>query len=193
MARSPFNPRPKAAHVFLIAEQFRNASKLLILIHTGRIKLPSDFDLPTVPPVCSAFALELYFKCLIRLGGKPIDMGHDLVTLFGKVGKRPRSEIKRYFKEYGGATREYLDRSFKESGQPMPKFGLEFCLNASRNAFLKMRYIYESGIDQNSGWLCDTIMEGARKAILDKHPEWEDARQLTPRGEPGFQSTSSAH
>ena len=187
-----FNPRPKAADVFLVAEQFRNASKLITLIHSGRLVLPFELDMPIVSPVCSALALELYFKCLIRIGRKPVDMKHDLVPLFRMIGRRHQAEIRRFFNANCAVTREYLERKYQASGEAMPKFGFDFCLNASRNAFTRMRYVYENGLEPNSGWLCDMIMEGARKAILDKFPNWEDARQLSPRGEPGLESTPHA-
>ena len=185
--RAPFNSRPKAANIFIVAEQFRNASKWLIISQSHpQYKPPFELDWVVVPPVCSAFALELYLKCLIRISRKPLNMGHDLEVLFGMVGKIYRKKVIRYFDDNCETTREYLERSYKESGRSLANFGFDFCLGASRDAFKTLRYVYEIGIETDTGWLGDVIMEGARKAILDKFPAWEGVRQGSPRGEPAF-------
>ena len=51
--------------VFVIAEQFRSASKWLI--HAPGMGYAADVGIPTVS--CAAMALELYLKCLNRDGG----------------------------------------------------------------------------------------------------------------------------
>ncbi len=127
--------------------------------------------------VCSAFSLELYFKCLIRLGRKSFGREHDLAKLFALIGRQSRAKIKKYWNNHSETVRSYVERAYESDA---PKVDFDFVLSASKDAFVTMRYIYERGIEQNKGWLADTIVEGARKTILDKHPEWENARQTSP-------------
>ena len=63
---------------------------------------------------------------------------------------------------------------------PAPKVDFDYVLSASKDAFLTMRYVFEKGIDTHKGWLGDTIVEAARFTILEKYPEWENKRQISP-------------
>lgn len=58
----------------------------------------------------------------------------------------------------------------------MPKLDFDYVLSGSKNAFTIMRYLYE-GLPPGEGWLADYILEGARQAILARHPDWIRARQ----------------
>jgi HEPN domain-containing protein len=133
--------------------------------------------------VCAAFSLELYFKCLIRLGRKSFGREHDLAKLFALIGRRNRAKIRKYWNDHSGTVRSYLDQAY---GGDAPKIDFDFALSASKDAFVTMRYIYECGIEPNKGWLADTIAEGTRTTILDKYPEWENARQTSPLPETSF-------
>jgi hypothetical protein len=69
------NARP--LDIFIVAEQFRFSGKLATLIPhhpffqmIPQLEFARDQNLPTAAMVCSAFSLELYFKCLIRIGRK---------------------------------------------------------------------------------------------------------------------------
>jgi hypothetical protein len=120
------------------------------------------------------------------LEGNPSVREHDLAKLFSLIGRRYRAEIKRYWNANSEVVRLYLERTYNEVGSTPPKVDFEYVLSASKDAFVAMRYVYERGIETNKGWLADTIVEGARKAILDTHPEWENARQREPRPETSF-------
>jgi hypothetical protein len=133
--------------------------------------------------VCAAFSLELYFKCLIRIGHKSFGRDHDLAQLFSLIGRRNRTKIKRYWNANSSVVRSYVERTFKEDGLTPPKVDFDYVLSASKDAFITMRYIYEKGIETNKGWLADPIVEASRMAILDTHPEWVNARQTEPRPE----------
>jgi hypothetical protein len=119
--------KAKALDLFVVAEQFRSAGKLAVLMpHLASTHPAFAFlrDWPNMPQpalVCSAFALELYLKCLIRMGGKTYRRRHDLVELFGLVGTRPKTKIKRYFRANSAEVREYVERSYTENNRPAPK------------------------------------------------------------------------
>jgi hypothetical protein len=189
--------KPKPIDIFIVAEQFRFAGKMATIIPAIAADIPKlrpiydeKFTAPTATMVCAAFSLELYFKCLIRIGRKPYQTGHDLVKLFNFIGKRNRSKIKQFWIANSTQVRADVQEQYLASDEATPTVDFNYCLSVSRNAFNLMRYIYEQGIPPGEGWLGDTIVEGARQAILDKHPEWETARQIGPLPLTSFRSTS---
>src|SRR5271165_471689 len=166
-------PKPRALHIFIVAEQFRFASKLatlipLIGVNNSALAFASDQRLQTASTVCSAFSLELYLKCIIRMECKFYGRKHDLSKLFALIGRRNRKKIKDYWFDHSERVRTYIERTYKDDGEPVPNVDFDFVLSASKDAFVEMRYIYEQ------------IVEGARLVILEKHPEWENARQTSP-------------
>jgi len=181
---------PKPLEIFIVAEQFYWAGVLAARIpHEASAENPPfqfGRDLPNMTSAavsCFAFSLELYFKCLIRMGNKPAETGHDLVKLFTKVGLRNQAAIKRYFRQNIDDASKHLEREYSASGRPVPKPAFDFALSASKDAFYLMRYVYEKGIPVDTGWLASDILEGARQVILAKHPDWIRARQVVPTGE----------
>jgi hypothetical protein len=173
--------KAKAFHIFIIAEQFRYAGKLATIIPMSDHKFAHFLpNLPTAAMVCSAFSLELYFKCLIRMSRKSFGREHDLTKLFSLIGRRNQAKIKKYWQDHSATVRADVQTMYKDSPLPTPEVDFKFCLAASKDAFVQMRYVYERGIESGRGWLGDTIVEGARGTILDKHPKWESARQTSP-------------
>jgi HEPN domain-containing protein len=134
---------PKALEIFVVAEQFYWAGALAARIPhevaAGNPQFQFGRDLPVMPSAavaCFAISLELYLKCLIRMGNKPAETGHDLVKLFKKVGVRNRAAIKRYFRQNIEETRKYLERAYSSSGRPVPNPNFDFALSASKDASL---------------------------------------------------------
>lgn len=191
----------KPIELFVIAEQFRSAGKLAYLLplyaatNQATVQSLGLGDMPNMPAAattCLAFALELYFKCLIRIGRRSFEWEHDLVRLFNLIGRRNQAKIRRYFRQNSDDVRAYLQRVYQDSGRQMPKPDFDYVLSASKDAFVKMRYIYE-GMPPDTGWLADDILEGARQVILAKHPDWARARQIGLPVDIIVRSTSQAH
>src|SRR5258708_5513622 len=118
-------PKPKALNIFVVAEQFRLASKLATLaprmVNTyPEFEFVRDNHMLTASMVCSAFALELYFKCLIRIGRKPYELNHNLERLFLLIGRRSRAQIKRYFPEHEHQVRAYVESQYQSSNRKIP-------------------------------------------------------------------------
>jgi hypothetical protein len=130
--------------------------------------------------------------CLRTLFQKSFGREHDLAKLFRLIGRRNRAIIRQYWRDNSANVRSYIEREYQISGRPVPKVDFDFVLSASKDAFVVMRYIYESGIKTDTGWLADAIVEAARQAILDKHPDWERARQTSPLPEASFRSATPA-
>ena len=187
--------QPKALSVFVVAEQFRFAAKLATAIPRLATENPLfgfARDVPHMPTAAmtnSALSLELYFKCLVRMRRKPFVREHDLQRLFGLIDPRDRAKIRSYFDANSGNMRAYVTREYQKSGRPVPIVTLDWALSASKDAFVRMRYLFERGADKDTGWLGDVIAEGARRAILDAHPDWERARQASLLPETSFGSS----
>src|SRR3954447_6397686 len=148
--KRPSSIRQKPLEIFIIAEQFYWAGKLASRVphevEAGNPKYAFGRGLPNMTAAataCLAFSLELYLKCLIRIGKKPPETGHDLVKLFGKIGMKHQAAIRRYFLRNIEDVRTHLEREYAASGRPAPKVDLDFVLSASKDAFTQMRYLYE--------------------------------------------------
>src|SRR5436305_1632709 len=111
---------PNPLEIFVIAEQFYLAGILAARLPDHAAKKMPGYELfrglrnmPAAATTCFAFSLELYFKCLIRMGGKHYEKrGHDLVRLFRLVGKRHQATIRRYFRENSSEVWTYLEREY---------------------------------------------------------------------------------
>jgi hypothetical protein len=89
---------------------------------------------------------------------------------------RHQAAIKRYFRQNIEDVRANTEGQYTASGRPTPKVDFDFVLSVSKSAFRLMRYLYE-GLPPDTGWVADIILDGARHAILLKHPDWIRARQ----------------
>jgi hypothetical protein len=180
----PISKQPRAVDIFVVAEQFRAAARLAVVIPAMATAVPTlqeaaSLFLPTASMVCSALSLELYFKCLIRMGRKSYVHGHDLYKLFYLIGKPTQARIKQCWQANSAQVTADINRMYAGSGRPVPKATFDFVLSASKDAFTVMRYGYQ-GIPSDQGWLADTVVECARNAILERNPNWERMRQIFP-------------
>jgi hypothetical protein len=166
------NPR----QIFVVADQYRNGSKWLILAESNG--WPHDVRMAGV--TCASFALELFLKCLLAMEGKDVPDLHDLWHLFARLNKATQVKVRGNFEPYLMDAGRHIAASAKRAGYPIPTVDFDFVLNASRKAFPLTRYIYEGGLPGGQGWVADGILEAARKTILDAHPDWVDARQISP-------------
>jgi HEPN domain-containing protein len=166
------------ADIFVIAEQFRNASKFLILAREHGWQ--TDVAMPAV--TCAAFAMELFLKCLLAMETEKSHETHDLKHLFNRLSKSSQAKIRVYYGPYLPDVKEHVERQYLLAGQPQPPplVDFDFVLDASRRAFPLARYIYERGLPGGQGWIADGIMEAVRKTVLEAHPDWKDAHVATP-------------
>jgi hypothetical protein len=184
MPRQPQTLRPDPLHIFLIAEQFWITSRLAFRIPQIAPAVPAlseavGWSLLTSSMANAAFSLELYFKCLIRLGRKSFGRKHDLESLFNLIGKRHKAIIRKYWSQNSDQVRADIQRFYESAGRSPPKINFDHVLSVSRNAFENMRYAHE-GIGNDTGWAGDTIVECTRRHILELRPGWERMRQIFP-------------
>jgi hypothetical protein len=86
-------PGPQPLNIFIVAEQFRFAGKLaalapILVDRYPEFEFARDQRMSISTMVCAALSLELYFKCLIRLGRKPYKSIHDLEKLFNLISPK---------------------------------------------------------------------------------------------------------
>ena len=162
--------------VFVIAEQFRSASKWLI--HAPGMGYAADVGIPTVS--YAAMALELYLKCLIATEGTENPIIHDLRHLFEKLSPGLQTAVRSHFDAYSDEVRRLDEAALAKAGSPPIKFTFDYALERSRQAFIRARYIFQDNLHPGSGWLADPIIECARRVILDAHPDWEEAWMASP-------------
>jgi len=185
-------PKARAIDIFVVAEQFRFASRLAAIAPATDVPLFRLFPaMPTAAMACSAFSLELYFKCLIRIGSKKSLRTHDLARLFSSISRKNQSKIRRLWRENSEQVRSDVEAFFREASLSPPKVDFEYVLSVSREALVKFRYIYD-GLSFNEGWLGDSIVEAARAVILAKYPSWENARQAALLPKTSFGPTFQA-
>jgi|ERR1051325_150843 hypothetical protein len=182
-------PEPKPLGIFVIAEQFHWASVLAFRVPNDAAKGDEYLkryaggvpNMDSAVNACAAFALELYLKCLIRIGKKGIPSGrngHNLVVLFNTIAKRHQLGIRRYFDNNSDRVRTYLKEAFAPHNRAIPEPLFDYVLANSKDAFVKMRYAYE-GHPPDTGWLAHDIERGAREQILHMYPHWKNARQAS--------------
>jgi len=141
-------------------------------------KNPSDsgFD-----PFCfaalvtnSAFASELYLKCLIHLeSGQLIKDEHNLHKLFQKLSEKTQQEIEGPFNaELAKAATYDLSQASEQSKRVIssrPKT-LREALKVGGKAFVEWRYLYEYGETGHFGLF--PLPAILRNTILSRKPDW---------------------
>ena len=171
------------ANIFVVAEQFRFADKMLNLMLNGDLqyqgqRIPYDVSAPMV--TCAAFSLELYLKCLISMEmGKAPPNRHECDYLFSLLHIDTQAAMREYFRKEGGPTIAFIESQFAKLSRPAPMIDFDYVLHASRRAFPIARYLYE-GLPGEQGWVAEVIMESARAVILKRFPQRAKAWQATP-------------
>jgi HEPN domain-containing protein len=155
--------------IFLHATAFHESD------HRLRNTIPLDkpeIILITQPSmVLSAFASELYLKCLLCAEHGKIPNGHNLKTLFLQLATSTRKRIDELWGEYirqphRQATLDYI-RSM--SGGENIQSDLLYALKISANAFIELRYFYEN---QQAFFILDEFPDILRKVTLENYPHW---------------------
>lgn len=92
--------------------------------------------------IVSAFASELYFKCLIYLDGRKPPNDHHLGKLFNKLSQTDRSLVQGEWDRMIVATEDQTKRLEIENNFSIPR-DMDTALNECGDAFRLLRYVYE--------------------------------------------------
>jgi hypothetical protein len=152
--------------MFATAEQFRSAADILMSGLANR-----DQSAWVALLSCEAFALELYFKCLAVQEGKAALPTHNLLRLFKVLNGKTQSEMRKRSEAAAMAAAKQLGKNYD----------FEKVLQASKDAFETVRYIYE-GTVAGEGWMCSGIMRFTRALIVERNPSWDPSYLQLPIG-----------
>lgn len=162
MATQPLDPK----RVFDVGWSFSRAAALLVERYTADGE--HYFLAPLV--VNSAFAVEVYLKCLLLVEGKGQVRGHKLRALFDTLDPAHRERIKTYYDE-DVAAKPYVKRI--EAGIPDMKFEVEAVLDAAGDAFVDWRYLlYEERGYTRRYYGFEELGDSVERLILELNPGW---------------------
>jgi len=124
--------------------------------------------------VLSAFASELYLKCLICLRtGQVPERVHNLKRLFEQIDPAHQSQIETMwnFMVQEPAKVQIREMIKDKLGEVVPT-DLAWNIDVSSDAFVEMRYLYEPQNAETKFMLCD-FPKLLKPIIFQVKPEWE--------------------
>jgi hypothetical protein len=121
--------------------------------------------------VLSAFATELYLKCLLCIETGRVPNEHNLKSLFLRLDLSTRKRLEDLWDEdIRHPERQkalgYI-RRLPEGDQL--QLDLMYALDVGANAFIELRYLYET---QSSHFILSDFPNILRKVILERFPSW---------------------
>jgi HEPN domain-containing protein len=130
------------AAIFRHAETFTAA-----LDHLHRTLPRENLKVYMLPMmVLSAFASEVYLKCLICLETGSVAKGHHLFDLFKKLSPKTQGILERRWDAVMVQRADILDKLDAQMARPMPR-DLRSNLIEGNRGFELIRYVYEGGDD----------------------------------------------
>lgn len=168
--KKPFSEPQK---IFYHAERFFGAIDQL-----HKTSIPKRYEFIQAPIIMlSAFASELYLKCLIcgDLGAAP--RGHSLLPLFNKLGAASQEAIEKRWDEAVSLRESDLRELEQVRGKPIPR-SLVNALKLSGQSYEEVRYLYEQAPRYYSA--IGDLPLVLRLAIKDLEPTWIPNSYFTP-------------
>lgn len=173
--KKPTRPTLDPISIFMQGERFMQADEHLRSMQDPYLMMVVG------PPalVLSAFASELFMKCIIYLETGKLERGHHLKNLFHRLSPDSRALIERLWAEYAPTQDAFWDAVENQTGMKAAR-DLLGCLAEGNQAFEQIRYSYEDQSNRSRFRLAD-LPRMLREAVLAIKPEWRGAR-------PGFES-----
>lgn len=174
--------RPIDPHqIFLQADSFWEANRYL-LKSSNPIEAMNKAPLSPPAMVISAFASELYFKCLLclRHGHPHKELNHNLERLFTHLDDDVQKHIEAAWVKYTADNSLQWDIIEKSSGVPVPR-DLRSALAAGKGAFSEVRYIYEG---KGGMFNLMELPPMIRSVIITQMPHWNVPRLIITDAEP---------
>ncbi len=155
--------------IFVHADSFLKASQ-------SKTDPPHPYDIIAMV-TSSAFANELYLKCLLHIEtGQLFKSQHNLRKLFLKLNEQTQTEIERRFDAEMAKQKPYdysdaPDPELAKKISAMRPMTLRAALKEGADAFIEWRYLYETAGD-SSVFNLFALPPILREAILARRPEW---------------------
>jgi HEPN domain-containing protein len=174
---------PDPFKMFMNAERYRRADLLL------RSAQDPQLAVAVASPalILSAFASEIYLKCIICLQTGALAHGHHLKKLFRQISPKTRRKIEQRWDAYASAPQKQRLYAALSSmnGSPVPT-SLEWTLSEGSNAFTSLRYLHET--DENkTKFLLGDFPNMLREEIVELKPEWANLVHGPMKPVPGFE------
>jgi hypothetical protein len=156
--------------IYLQANSFCRAFQLLAKTDDPNV-LPM---IGTPVMVISAFASELFLKCLICLEAGKSPHRHHLKPLFDRLPKHIQDRVEELWNQIVVPLRKPLfDAAERESGRPVPR-DFRSALKAGNNAFGDIRYSYEPEQAKKVAFYIGDLPLLLRTVTWELKPEWRE-------------------
>jgi hypothetical protein len=122
--------------------------------------------------VLSAFASELYLKCLLAIEESKVPDTHDLHDLFCRLNTKTQQRVEALWDEHiqhpdRAKVLDYIENVLKQGSVPRK---LSWALEVGNRAFEELRYIYE--VDKPSiKFVLGDLPELLRRVAIEKRPQ----------------------
>jgi hypothetical protein len=183
MRRSP-NARPDPFKIFMNAERYRQAD--LLLRSFGDQQIAVAVASPAL--ILSAFASEIYLKCIICLETGELAHGHHLKNLFRLIGPSTRRAIQQRWDVYvSSPLRQRMYAALASvNGSHVPT-DLDWTLSEGSSAFTSLRYMHEVE-NLNTKFLLGDFPNVLRDVIIQMRPQWAFMAHGPMAPVPGFEN-----
>ena len=167
-SRSAGNTPPDPLKIFMNAERFRQADLLLRSFNDQQIAV----TVASPALILSAFASELYLKCIVCIETGELAHGHHLKNLYRRIEPSTRHSIEEKWDEYNSSpVRRRLYKALASiNGRPIP-VDLDWTLSEGSGPFTSLRYLHEVD-DLKTKFLLGDFPNILREVIVQKRPQW---------------------
>jgi HEPN domain-containing protein len=179
----PRSAGPDPFKIFMNAERFRQADLFL------RSALDQRLAVAVASPalILSAFASEVYLKCIISIETGQMAHGHHLKNLYRRIGPQTRRTIEEKWDAYvSSPVKQRLYAALSSvSGSPIPT-DLDWTLSEGSSAFTSIRYLHEVD-NSKTKFLLGDLPSILRDVIIQIKPEWANMVHGPMTPVPGFE------
>jgi hypothetical protein len=178
-----FLKTPDPLKIYMNAERFRLADTLLRQNPDPQVAV----TIATPALVLSAFASELYLKCLIALESGHAAHGHDLAELFKDLTRQTQNNLEKSWTRYVSdpLRQRHYAAIAALVGYQIPN-DLRWTLKNCGSGFIDLRYIHEG--DGTSKFLLGDFPHLLRREVLLHRPMWEMMTHSPMKPVPGFET-----
>jgi hypothetical protein len=128
--------------------------------------LADALDLPLL--VLTAFQSEVTLKAMIASEGGQLTNGHNLMTLFKQLKPKTQAAVEAEWNKLMADKEEETKALDAKLNYKVPR-DLRQALEASKDSFAQLRYIYETG--EGSSFIINLPL-ALNKVVLSRHPGW---------------------
>jgi len=151
--------------MFLHAETFYRA---IDIIHRHDRAVVAQISLPLM--VLTAFASELYFKCIIFVETGKLTKGHYLYDLFQKLSPKSQRRLSELWDRVTAPREETLRKVEKDLGRTIPR-DLRGNLIEGSKSFEDLRYLYEREKPKKFLFNLGDLPRPLRMLVLELKPD----------------------